>query len=137
MISVIDVQLRYSDTDQMGVIYHANYFSYFEQGRTAFLKDLGMIYSDIEKAGLLFPVRDVQCTYLKAIRYGDRVSLKTVVTQVSKIQIEYAHELINQDGEVCAKGKSVVVSVNKENFMLKRFDKDYPELYNKYLENIR
>lgn len=137
MISIIDVNLRYSDTDQMGVIYHANYLSYFEQGRTKYLQDLGYVYADMEESGYLFPVRDVKCSYLKAIRYGDKVHLKTYVKKVSKIKIIYGHELYNQDGVLCAKGETSVVSVRKEDFSLARFDKTYPELYEKYQENIR
>lgn len=136
MISVIDVQLRYSDTDQMGVIYHAHYLSYFEQGRTAYLKALGYVYAEVEQSGYLFPVRDVKCSYLKAIRYGDKATLKTYVKKVSKIKITYGHELYNQDNELCAKGETSVVSVKKIDFSLARFDKDYPDLFKRYQENI-
>jgi len=136
MISRIELNLRYSDTDQMGVIYHANYFTYFEQGRTAYLRELGYMYHEIEEAGLLFPVRDVNCTYLKSIRFGDTVYLNTYVKDVSKIKITYGHELYNSSGDLCAKGQTSVVSVAKEDFSLSRFDQTYPKLYKKYKENI-
>lgn len=136
MISTIELSLRYSDTDQMGVIYHANYFTYFEQGRTAYLQELGYHYHEIEEAGLLFPVRDVKCTYLKAIRFGELVYLKTFVKEVSKIKITYGHELYNASDELCAQGQTSVVSVKKNDFALSRFDRTYPELYKKYKENI-
>jgi acyl-CoA thioester hydrolase len=65
------------------------------------------------------------------------VHLKTYVKKVSKIKIIYGHELYNQEGVLCAKGETSVVSVRKEDFSLVRFDKTYPELYEKYQENIR
>jgi len=136
IISTIDINLRYSDTDQMGVIYHAHYLTYFEQGRTKYLEELGYQYSDIEKAGVLFPIRNVKCTYLIPIRYGEKIHLETSVLDVSKVQITYGHELINEKGQLCAKGQTSVVAVRKDDFSLFRFDKVYPELYNKYRENI-
>ena len=94
MVGKLNIQLRYSDSDQMGVIYHANYFSFFEQGRTAFLKDIGFDYHKVEEDGVIFPVRDVSCTYLKAMRFGENITLTTKLHNVTKIKLTYYHELV-------------------------------------------
>ena len=88
-IGKLEIQLRYSDTDQMGVIYHANYFSFFEQARTQFLRELGFEYSKVEEDGIIFPVRDVSCTYLKPIRFKEPLAetlgaLEKVISHLDK-----------------------------------------------------
>lgn len=137
MISRKDIDLRYSDTDQMGVIYHANYFTFFMQGRTKFLKDLGYEYHMFEQKGYVFPVRDVKCTYLKSIRLGEEVFVETSVKDFSKIKTVYYHEIKNTKGEIKAKGETSVICVNSKTFLPTRMDGVFPEVYNLYLEILK
>ena len=133
-IGKLEIQLRYSDTDQMGVIYHANYFSFFEQARTQFLRDIGFDYYKVEEDGIIFPVRDVSCTYLKAIRFGDNITVSTKLHKLSKIKITYYHEIYNIEGELKATGYTTVISVDKETFNIIKMDEILKDIYNKYLE---
>lgn len=123
------IELRYSDTDQMGVVYHANYFTFFEQGRTEILKEFGINYYDIEKSGFIFPVRDVGCTYLKSIRLGETIYCETEVIKLSKVRMDFAHKLFSDDGELKAKGHSSIISVKKSDFSIAKMDKYLPEVY--------
>lgn len=123
------IELRYSDSDQMGVVYHANYFSFFEQGRTEILKEYGIDYYEIEKSGFIFPVREVGCTYLKSIRLGESIYCETSVLKLSKVRIDFEHNLYNIDGELKAKGHSSIISVNKSDFSIARMDKFLPDVY--------
>jgi acyl-CoA thioester hydrolase len=132
MKSTLEIQLRYSDTDQMGVIYHANYFSFYEQGRTRFLKELGYDYHEIEQNGIVFPIREVSNTYLKSIRYGEKITVSTQVFNVSKLKITYYHEIHNEDGELKSKGYTTVVCVDKDTFQVIKMNERLPKIYQKY-----
>lgn len=123
------IELRYSDSDQMGVVYHANYFTFFEQGRTLYLKELGIDYYDIEKSGFIFPVRDVSCTYLSSIRLGEEVYCETILQNSSKVKLEFSHTIINTDGEVKAKGATSIISVRKSDFKITRMDQALPKVF--------
>lgn len=136
-IHQLDIQLRYSDSDQMGVIYHANYFSFFEQGRTAFLKELGFDYHKVEEEGIVFPVRDVSCKYLKAIRFGENITISTNLHKLSKVKITYYHEIHNDKGELKATAYTTVISVDKETFNIIKMDDSLEPIYRKYLELLK
>jgi len=123
------IELRYSDSDQMGVVYHANYFSFFEQGRTGMLQEFGIDYYEIEKKGFIFPVRDVGCTYLKSIRLGETIYCETQIIKLSKVRMDFQHEIYNDEGELKAKGHSSIISVNKSDFSIAKMDQNLPEVY--------
>lgn len=123
------IELRYSDSDQMGVVYHANYFTFFEQSRTGFLKDLGIDYYDIEETGYLFPVRDVNCTYLKSIRLGEEIVCETVLEDYSKVKLSFSHILKSTDGEIKAKGNTSIICVKRDGFKISKMDQAMPKVY--------
>ena len=68
-----EIEVRYAETDQMGVVYHANYLIWMELGRTKLINDLGFYYADMEADGILSPVMDIQASYKTPVRYGDKV----------------------------------------------------------------
>lgn len=123
------LELRYSDSDQMGVVYHANYFSFFEQGRTEVLKAFGIDYYEIEKRGFIFPVRDVSCTYLQSIRLGEEVHVETIIDKISKVRIDFSHIIKNSVGDIKAKGNTSIISVSKKDFNIVKMDKHLPDVY--------
>jgi len=125
----INIELRYSDSDQMGVVYHANYFSFFELGRTKMLKSFGIDYYEIEKKGYMFPVREVHCTYLKSIALGETIYCETTITELSKVKISFEHHLVNEQGEIKAKGHTTIISVKKSDFTIAKMDQCLPEVY--------
>lgn len=136
MKTSLEIQLRYSDTDQMGVIYHANYFSFYEQARTDFLKQLGYDYHEIERNGIIFPIREVDNTYIKSITYGEKIFVTTKVSAVSKIKIQYYHEIHNDEGELKSTGHTTVVCVDKASFKIVKMDERLSEIYQKYCNVI-
>lgn len=123
------IELRYSDSDQMGVVYHANYFSFFEQGRTGMLKEYGIDYYQIEQSGFVFPVRDVDCTYLKSIKLGEEIYVETEIVNLSKVKISFTHSIYNQDHELKAKGHTSIICVRKSDFTIAKLDINLPEVY--------
>ena len=129
MKSIKEIELRYSDSDQMGVVYHANYFSFFEQGRTHMLQELGIDYYQIEQKGFIFPVRDVNCTYLKSIRLGERIFVETTLQKITKVRFDFSHVIYNQNQEIKAKGNTSIISVSRETFDIVKMDQVLPEVY--------
>ena len=79
----IRLRVRYAETDQMGVVYHANYFVWMEMGRVELCRQMGMRYRDMEQDGVLLTVAEVNCRYLAPARYDDEVIVKTTISQAS------------------------------------------------------
>jgi acyl-CoA thioester hydrolase len=71
----------YGDTDQMGIVYYANYLRWFEKGRSEFLREIGLPYSMIEQQGFHFPVVEVSCRYLESARYDDLIQIETELSE--------------------------------------------------------
>lgn len=136
MESIKKIDLRYSDTDQMGVIYHANYLSFFEQARTKFYLDLGFKYHETEEDGIIFPVREVSVKYLRAIRLGEEIHIRTIIHEVTRIKVTYYHEIYNETNILKATGYTTVVSVDKTSFKTIRMPERLPEVYKKYCEIV-
>ena len=107
------VRVIYGDTDQMGVVYYANYLRFFEGARGHFIRNLGLSYREIERRGILLPVLEASVQYLKSARYDDVlvVRLSNTHTRV-KIRFEY---VVHKQGEpaVLALGHTVHACVNQ------------------------
>src|ERR1044072_9142840 len=74
---ITSYRVIYGDTDQMGIVYYANYLRWFEKGRAEFLRQIGLPYSTIEQQGFHFPVVEVSCRYLESARYDDLVQIES------------------------------------------------------------
>ena len=79
------VRVRYAETDQMGVVYYANYFVWFEVGRTDLLRAAGWSYRDMETEGFGLPVIEAQCTYRESARYDDEIEVRTTGESISPV----------------------------------------------------
>mgnify|MGYP001358452340 CR=1 FL=1 len=120
-------RVRYAETDQMGVVYHANYANWFEIGRTELIRELGIAYADIERRGLLLPLTDLMIRYRQPARYDDVVEIRTAVASCSPIRIAFDVQVV-RDGQVLAEGSTQHVWLDR-NWKPVRLDKAYPELY--------
>ncbi|WP_189007961.1 acyl-CoA thioesterase [Paenibacillus marchantiophytorum] len=87
------LRVRYEETDQMGVVYHANYLTWFEIGRTEFIRGLGYSYRRIEDKGLLLPVVEAESKFKKPARYDDLVCIYTRVVEMSSVRLHFAYEV--------------------------------------------
>ncbi len=103
------IRVRYAETDQMGVVYHSNYFPYFEVARAEAIREMGITYADMEKAGIIMPVVDVHCRYLRPARYDDLLTIKTILKELPvHHKIEFHHEVYNEQNELLAAGKIIL-----------------------------
>lgn len=106
------VRVRYSETDQMGVVYHGNYAQFFEIGRTEWLRSLGVTYKDMEIKGIMLPVISLQCNYIKSALYDDVLTIDTIIKKKPMVKIEFDYVIKNQHGDLICKGSSVLAFID-------------------------
>ena len=104
----------YADTDQMGVVYYGNYARFFEIGRTEALRDLGIVYAELEKSGIIMPVTRMNIKYLQPILYDEKISIVTIVKEFPNRIIVFHHELKNEKGTLLCEAEVHLAFVNKE-----------------------
>ena len=103
------IRVRYAETDQMGVVYHSNYFPYFEAARGEWIRQLGFSYADMEKMGIIIPVVDVHCRYLRPAKYDDLLTIRTTLKELPvHHKIEFHQEVFNEKEELLAVGKIIL-----------------------------
>ena len=93
MTRITRVRVRYAETDRMGVVYYANYFVWFEVGRTEWLRETGSTYREMEREGISLPVIEAHCEYRQPARYDDEVEIHTRATLLTPVRIRFDYEL--------------------------------------------
>ena len=106
------IRVRYSETDQMRVVYHGNYAQYFEIGRVEWLRNKGISYKWMEENGLMLPVVSLTMNYKKPARYDELLTLKTILKNRTAVKIEFDYELYNESEELLTTGNSILVFVD-------------------------
>lgn len=111
----VRVRVIYGDTDQMGVVYYANYFRYFELSRSEYFRARGGSYVDVEKRGLMLPVVDASCSYRAPARYDDMLVVTAAITRMKRASIEFSYEVRkNADPAILCTGKTLHACINRE-----------------------
>ena len=108
----IQIRVRYSETDQMRVVYHGNYAQYFEIGRVEWLRNKGISYKWMEDNGIMLPVVSLTMNYKKSARYDELLTLKTILKNRTTVKIEFDYELYNESEELLTTGNSILVFVD-------------------------
>ncbi|WP_310560138.1 thioesterase family protein [Flavobacterium sp.] len=106
------IRVRYSETDQMRVVYHGNYAQYFEIGRVEWLRNKGVSYKWMEENGIMLPVVSLTMNYKKPARYDELLRLKTILKNRTTVKIEFDYELYNESDELLTTGSSILVFVD-------------------------
>jgi acyl-CoA thioester hydrolase len=107
--SETQLRVRYAETDQMGVVYHSNYFPWFESARAESIRQLGFTYADMEKMGIIMPVIEVQCRYLRPALYDELLTVKVILKELPvHHKIEFHHEVFNEKKELLATAKIIL-----------------------------
>jgi len=109
------VRVRYAEPDQMGVADYANYFVWFEVGRSQYCNDCGFSYRDMElESGLFLIVAEAQCRYKNPARYEDDLIIRTTITELTRRTLRFSYEIERADGAAVATGETLHVLINKE-----------------------
>ena len=108
----IEVRVRYSETDQMGVVYHGSYIPYFEIGRVEWLRSKGVSYKSLEENGIALPIVSMTLNYKKPARYDDLLRVKTIFKKSSSVKIEFDCEIWSEQNELLTTAYFILVFVD-------------------------
>lgn len=108
----INVRVRYSETDQMSVVYHGNYIPYFEMGRVEWLRNKGVSYKSLEESGIALPIVSMTINYKKPARYDDLLTVITRFKSQSSVKIEFDCEIRNENNELLTTAQFILVFVD-------------------------
>lgn len=139
-------RVRYQETDQMGVVYHANYLTWFESGRTEMFRGLGFPYRSFESLGLLLPVTNADLQFKSPARYDDLITVYARLTTFSALRVVYEYEVRRMAegydgdgraaGELLVSGSTSHVWLNRE-WKPVRIDRVQPELFRAILAALK
>ncbi len=110
---ITELRVRYAETDAMGVVYYGVYFSYFEDGRTQYLRVKGIPYTEMEKAGVFMPVVESFCRHHAPARFEDVLTVDTTVAAAGRAQVRFEY-VLRRDDEVLAEGYTVHAARDRE-----------------------
>lgn len=109
------VRVRYADTDQMQVVYHAKFIEYCEVGRTDSIRSVGITYKKMEEEGVLLPVVKLEFNYLRPARYDDLLTIRTFLKKMpSDHRLEFEHEILNESKKLLCTSKILLYFIEKK-----------------------
>jgi acyl-CoA thioester hydrolase len=119
LTNTIQQDIRFSEVDLLGIVWHGHYVQYFEDGREAFGKEHNLRYLDFYKQGYVIPIVSIQCDYKRVLRYGDSIIIETTFIPCEPAKINFTYRLLNAaTGEVAVTGSTTQVFLSKDNFTL-------------------
>lgn len=132
----VNIEVRYGETDKMGVVYHSRYFPWFEIAREKLLEESGMRYAELEKEGIMLPLVDCYCRFRRGAKYGDTVTVTAELVKLGAATCKFSYTVKRfEDGELLAEGYTSHGFVD-DDFVPVNVKKAFPKLY-QILENIR
>lgn len=106
------LRVRYAETDQMGYMYYGNYAQFYEVGRVEMLRSLGMTYKSMEESGIIMPVLELKCKYIKPALYDDEITVKVIMDKMPSLRIHFRYELFNESNELINTGETTLVFID-------------------------
>lgn len=123
------IRVRYAETDAMGIVYHSNYYVWFEVGRGDFMRRFGMSYRQMEEMGIIIPVVETHCRYRIPAKYDDLITIRTKVEELGAVKIRFQYKVLRDfDNALLAEGETVHAFTDKTKKPL-NMKKKYSELY--------
>ena len=106
------IRVRYAETDQMGFCYYGNYASYFEVARVEALRERGISYKELEKIGILLPVKKFEITYHQPALYDDLLDIRTQIVQLEGVRIAFEYQTFNEAGVLLNEAYTLLIFVS-------------------------
>lgn len=115
LITETKVRVRYGETDQMGFVYYGNYALYYEVARAEAMRQINMSYRQMEERGVLMPIVNMTCKYLRPARYDDLLTVKTIIRELPASRMRFYYEVYNEAGELLNQAETTLAFIRKEN----------------------
>ena len=106
------IRVRFNETDPLGIVWHGNYISYFEEGREDFGRKHGLSYLDVQRNGFVTPIVESSSKHLLPLRYGDIAKIETIFEDSVSAKIIFSYKIFNPKGEIACTGKTIQVFVD-------------------------
>ena len=106
------IRVRYAETDQMGFCYYGNYASYFEVARVEALREKGILYKELERIGVLLPVKKFEITYHQPALYDDLLDIRTQIVQLEGVRIAFEYKTFNEAGVLLNEAYTLLIFVS-------------------------
>ncbi len=135
--SEMELEVRYYETDMMGIVHHSNYIRYFECGRGKMMDDLGLPVCKFEEYGFIMPVSTVSCKYRTPAKIGDKLRIVSTVEKEPMARVEVSAVIYNQNGDVVCEGEVVLGFLNKDTRRPIRVPKPFLDAFNKAVNNSK
>lgn len=113
LTSRFDLQVRFCETDLMGIVHHANYLTYFEAGRVDWLHRRGISYDTWTKQGIHLPVVETRLRYRKAARFDDALVVETTCALVTRVTVRFDYRIL-RDGALLCEGDTLLACVGND-----------------------
>lgn len=126
-------RVRFNDADPLGIVWHGNYVSYFEDGREAFGRKHGLTYLDVHAHGFSTPIVELICNNKKVLKYGDTFRVVTKIQRTRAAKLIFQYEIFNQDNELVCDGQTIQVFVNS-NHELSLICPEFYEIWKKKVQ---
>ena len=108
------IRVRYGETDQMSYVYYGNYALYFEVARVETLRKLDLTYKSMEQSGIIMPILELKCKYIKPAYYDDLLTITTMIKEPPTTRILFEYEIYRENGDLIHIGSTTLVFVNTE-----------------------
>ncbi len=122
-------RIKYSDTDQMGIVHHSNYLKYFENARIAWLRHLGVSYKKIEQDGILMPVVSSSLQFIIPLYFDDKITIEIILIKVPKATLSFKYKIKNQINQLVCIGETKLAFLNSKTMKPVRVPKNIYDLF--------
>ena len=110
--NTIKIRVNYSHTDKMGYVYYGNYPEFYETGRTELFRSIDLSPAELEKMGIMLPVRKLQAEYISPAYYDELIEVKTCLIDYSPLRINLHTEIFNSSGKLINRGEIQLIFVD-------------------------
>lgn len=112
-----EIRIRFNETDPLGIVWHGNYITYFEEGREAFGRKYGITYLDVQSNGFVTPIVETSSKHPLPLKYGDIATIETTYIDVLSAKMIFEYKIFNPDKQLVCSGRTVQVFVDNEGIL--------------------
>ena len=122
-----EIRVRFNETDPLGIVWHGNYITYFEDGREAFGRAHGISYLDVKSNGFATPIVKSNCEHKLPLKYGEIAKIKTTFVDTLAAKMIFRYEIFNPDGKIVCTGETTQVFVDDDGELSITFPKFFED----------